>query len=61
MTMGTLRDQVIYPHNRQEQLKKGFTDKDLEQIVSKVSMLQLSINMSHTVSPTHLMGISKFN
>ena len=38
MTLGTLRDQVIYPDNKAEQLKKGYTDRDLEDILTKVQL-----------------------
>ncbi|XP_021344721.1 ATP-binding cassette sub-family D member 3-like [Mizuhopecten yessoensis] len=38
MTVGTLRDQVIYPHSREEQLKKGIRDSQLEEILEKVQL-----------------------
>ena len=38
MTLGTLRDQVIYPDTKEEQYKKGYTDKDLENILAKVQL-----------------------
>ncbi|XP_069128323.1 ATP-binding cassette sub-family D member 3-like [Argopecten irradians] len=38
MTVGTLRDQVIYPHSREEQLKKGVRDSQLEDILEKVQL-----------------------
>ena len=41
MTLGTLRDQVIYPDTKDEQLKKGFTDKDLENILAKVRSIEI--------------------
>ena len=37
MTVGTLRDQVIYPHQKDEMARRGIRDSDLEVILSKVS------------------------
>lgn len=39
MTVGTLRDQVIYPDSHEEQIKKGTKDLDLLDILSKVRQL----------------------
>lgn len=39
MTVGTLRDQVIYPDSHEEQIKKGTKDSDLLDILSKVRQL----------------------
>jgi len=36
MTVGTLRDQVIYPDTKDNQLKKGTRDIHLEDILKKV-------------------------
>lgn len=38
MTLGTLRDQVIYPDERDDQLKKGVSDRELEQTLEKVQL-----------------------
>lgn len=38
MTVGTLRDQVIYPDSHEEQIKKGTKDSDLLDILSKVQL-----------------------
>lgn len=39
MTLGTLRDQVIYPDRQLDMLRKGFVDSDLEEMLEKVSIL----------------------
>ena len=38
MTLGTLRDQVIYPHTKTEMLKKGFNEAKLLDILEKVQI-----------------------
>ncbi|XP_067677885.1 ATP-binding cassette sub-family D member 3-like [Haliotis asinina] len=38
MTVGTLRDQVIYPDTHTDQLRKGVKDSDLAEILSKVQL-----------------------
>ncbi|KAK3609748.1 hypothetical protein CHS0354_029196 [Potamilus streckersoni] len=38
MTVGTLRDQVIYPDSPGEQLKRGVKDSDLAEILRKVQL-----------------------
>lgn len=38
MTIGTLRDQVIYPHTTGEQRVKGLKDSDLEELLEKVQL-----------------------
>lgn len=37
MTLGTLRDQVIYPDNKEQQKKRGVSDQDLVNILEKVT------------------------
>jgi len=36
MTVGTLRDQVIYPHLAEDFRRRGSLDSDLEDILNKV-------------------------
>lgn len=39
MTLGTLRDQVIYPHTRAEMLRRGnSSDADLQEFLSVVQL-----------------------
>ncbi|XP_064604426.1 ATP-binding cassette sub-family D member 3-like [Liolophura sinensis] len=38
MTVGTLRDQVIYPDTHEQQIQKRVKDKDLEAILEKVQL-----------------------
>ena len=39
MTIGTLRDQIVYPDTHEDMKKKGFSDLDLEEFLNKVSLL----------------------
>lgn len=41
MTLGTLRDQVIYPHTREEALHRGKTDDDLANHLERVKLSYL--------------------
>uniref|UniRef100_A0A8B9RJQ3 ATP binding cassette subfamily D member 1 n=1 Tax=Astyanax mexicanus TaxID=7994 RepID=A0A8B9RJQ3_ASTMX len=41
MSVGTLRDQVIYPDTTQEMVEKGFTDQQLEGILRTVNLLYI--------------------
>ena len=43
MTIGTLRDQVIYPDNKQEMQAKGWNDDDLEGVLD-------TVNLNHIVT-----------
>ena len=36
MTIGTLRDQVLYPDTKDDMINKGYTDSDLEAFLEKV-------------------------
>ncbi|KAJ3835418.1 ABC transporter transmembrane region 2-domain-containing protein [Lentinula raphanica] len=38
LTSGTLRDQIIYPHNQQEMINRGITDDDLLKILQVIQM-----------------------
>lgn len=41
MTIGTLRDQIIYPHQKDDMVKRGYQDHDLEDILEKVRTLRV--------------------
>lgn len=41
MTLGTLRDQIIYPDSKEDMLKKGITDGDLEDSISRVQLTNI--------------------
>lgn len=41
MTLGTLRDQVIYPHTREQMVRLGFTDADLDKHLERVQLSYL--------------------
>lgn len=41
MSVGTLRDQVIYPDTDQEMQERGFTDQQLEGILRTVNLLYI--------------------
>lgn len=41
MTLGTLRDQVIYPHTREEMKRRGRSDADLDEHLARVQLSYL--------------------
>ena len=43
MTIGTLRDQILYPDTKEDMLKKGYTDRDLETFLNEVLVIGILI------------------
>ncbi|CAM6031838.1 unnamed protein product, partial [Sphagnum compactum] len=43
MTLGTLRDQIIYPHTHEEMMKRGRSDADLENYLDLVQLSYLKV------------------
>lgn len=39
--MNTFRDQIIYPDEKEDMIRKGKTDRDLEEILHWVSLLHI--------------------
>lgn len=44
MTLGTLRDQIIYPHTKKEMTARGYKDSDLEEYLQQVQMMDILKN-----------------
>lgn len=42
LTLGTLRDQVTYPHSREEMAAAGTTDEDVLQLLAQVQLEYLA-------------------
>ena len=52
MAVGTLRDQVIYPDNHAEQLRKGVKDQELADILEKVRIKEKANIFSRSLNYT---------
>ena len=63
MTLGTLRDQVIYPDTLQDHRKRGITDGALEEYLKMVrrSVVSISAHMSVHVHLSHCMYLETLN
>ena len=48
MTLGTLRDQVIYPDTVEDQQRKGHTDTELAEFLNKVHATSLTLTLALT-------------
>ena len=51
MTLGKLRDQIIYPHTQQDVRRKGMSDNDLEKILEKVKSSADSMKLDMCTYP----------
>lgn len=45
MTLGTFRDQIIYPDGSEDMKRKGISDYDLEYFLEMVSFIMQSISV----------------
>lgn len=53
LSLGTLRDQVIYPHTEEEFRQKGHTDEDLEKILNIVNLQYIVQREGGLSAPLH--------
>lgn len=58
MTLGTLRDQVIYPDTKDDLLRKGLSDHDLEDYLNQASELTTLILLSSVSTGIFFIGTS---
>ena len=51
MTLGTFRDQLIYPDSVEDMKKKHITDMDLENIVEQVGIFSIHSHVFEKFAP----------